>query len=126
MPIVMVKRDPRIIDDDSFVKINMYLQTVVAQALDAPDEPGDTGRLVPEDIEIWPLELSPFAVNNKPLEIVIFAQDFPTRRLNVEARAEEIGEKLKSHIWAERLSRIDLVDKRFVWIFMGQTGFHMF
>ena len=118
MPVVWIQRDPNLIEDLDMIKIGKQLMVMVAYHLNIPDNPD--GGLNPSDIIIRPQDIHPLAINNQPLEVIIFAHDFPERRKGIDERAEIIAEEIRPFL-PDDVQK--LLTKGFVWIYLGYTGF---
>jgi hypothetical protein len=96
-----------------------HLQQVIAQALDAPDDEG--GRLTPEEIEVRFQIVSPRTINPSPFALEILANDYPSRKANLDYRVSRIARELRAFPTIPQ-SVID--DKGgFVWVLLGAGGF---
>ncbi len=107
MPIVMVFRDPEVVGDDIMRLISKELAAIVASALDVPEDA--EARLVDKDIRPKVIDRRPeFDCNADPLEILVYANDYPRRKENIDKRIERIAEDIRK-IWP------DAANKGFVW-----------
>jgi len=93
MPLVLMNRKEDFVDDDLAKRLAEELTLIVSLALDVPEE--EDGRLVPGDIVVWVDSSSGLDVNVKPLEIIIWASDFPARKATLDSRRKEIIEAVK-------------------------------
>jgi len=113
MPLVMMRRDKDFVDDDLAKHIAEKLPRIVSFALNSLEE-----RLVSDDIEVWVSNSSDLDVNVKPLEIIIWATDYPERKENLYYRRKEIVKAVKE--------LIPPTVKGFVWIILQPTSFGVF
>lgn len=120
MPLVLVTmnrtRFPGL-TDDILELVGNLLTARVASTLTC-DDPG--GKLAPKDIVVRFQERSPMDREGEQyaLEIVVFANDFPSRRTNLEERCCELQDylrkALKSHF------------PGYVWILLSPAAFAEF
>jgi hypothetical protein len=106
MPIVMVFRDPKIVNDDIMQRIANKLPYIIANALNVSENP--EARLVSDSIKLKIIDPSKFDRNADPLEILIFANEYPERKKDIDKRMVNIADGIKA-IWP------DAKDKGFVW-----------
>lgn len=107
MPIVMIFRDPKVVDDNVMKMISRKLTDAVASALDIPED--SDARLTSDDIKPKVIDCRPeFDFNADPLEILIYANDYPKRRGNINDRMEKIAVAIRK-TWP------DAKDNGFVW-----------
>ncbi|MCE9628858.1 MAG: hypothetical protein K8Q91_02560 [Candidatus Vogelbacteria bacterium] len=111
MPVAFVTRDPSKISDGLLLLLRQKLPVIIAQHLSVPE-----GALTPEDIELRFMDIGRFDVVKRPLEILIFANDYPTRRESLEKRSQAITDDV-SEMAPGRLTNF------WVWILLGQGGF---
>lgn len=78
MPLVLMNRIKGFVNDDLAKRLAEELTKIVSFALNTPEEKG--GKLVPDDIKVQVHNSSYLDVNAKPLEIIIFSNDFPERK----------------------------------------------
>lgn len=121
MPLVVVSRNPQILSDDQARRLGPDLQKIVAEALDGNDEEGS--RLKPEEIEVRFRDNGPLDVNSSPFAVEVFANEYPSRKEDLEARVGQIARELRVHP-AVPPSVID--DKGgFVWVMLAPAGFEL-
>lgn len=90
MPLALLVYDPERITSGVAGEIAFILPQFVAAELTVEEE---DGQLSPSDIEVRVLPKSPEDIDHYDLSIVIFAQDYPSRRAKLdEARAAIISE----------------------------------
>ena len=116
MPLVLVSRKEDFVDDDLVKRLAGELPRIVSMALNMPGE--ENGELVPDDIEVKVGSFSGLDVNVKPLEIVIWANDYPKRRASLNFRRQTIVEAVKK--------LIPPTVKGFVWVFLLPASFGEF
>lgn len=119
MPIVLVRYKREYITDSLLVDLANFLPGAVSNALDVPNNEG--ARLRPSDIEVSLIQHGEFDVNVKPLEIIIFAHQFPERQQNIDERVKIISDMVKEFL-AIRRPNI----RGFVWVLLQPTGFSEF
>lgn len=116
MPVALLKYDKYAIPDWLLSNLVSKLPEVIANALDTPENP-DT-RLSSGDIEIWVQPHHQLDRNVKPLELMIFAHDFPERLRNIDERTEKITQTVRE-ILCEQAPKIT----GWVWIHLTKTAF---
>lgn len=116
MPVVSLYYKPNRIPDEVASKLAKALPEIIASALDVSEQIGS--RLTAEDIEIRVTSSHPFDVNNKDLEIMVWAHEYPERLQNLEDRKEKILVGVR-HIFAD----YDLNVIAWVWILLQPTAF---
>ncbi len=114
MPVVFVTRDPSKVSDGRLILLRQKLPVVIAKNLSVPE-----GALIPEDIELRFMDIGRFDVVKRPLEILIFANDYPARRESLEKRSQAIADAV-AEIGQGKLTNF------WVWILLGQGGFSKF
>lgn len=93
MPIIHIYRKPHgVISDAEVSRITAKLPEIVAQALDVPELP--EGRLEAKDIEIMVHDQHYLSVSDAPLCVIIHANDYPQRQINLTERTQQIVSKL--------------------------------
>lgn len=92
MPLAIVSRNPFVIDDSKTKEIVKTLTSIIAEGLtcDNPD-----GKLSQHDVEVWVKDFNPLETHICSLEIVVFANDYPERRLDLDKRRDLIGTNIK-------------------------------
>lgn len=124
MPLVLFKHaylgaHPRAVAD-----IAQALPSLVAEALTVEEA---DGQLAPEDIEVWVLPENPGDVNPYHLGIVIFAQEYPSRRAKLDEARAYIIRGLETIVPDAFADYGDLTSKRgFVWVLLGPGSFGEF
>jgi hypothetical protein len=114
MPLVLMKRNPRVIDDELAGKIAQQLPAIVAEALDISAHDKD-GALTAQDIEVYVQDSSELDVNTKPLEITIWAGYYPARNENLGERRAKIAKAVRAIKPPEA--------KGFVWVLLVPGSF---
>jgi len=95
MPLVLVARDPELVSDEILEKLALELPTSVALHLSVE---GTEAELNLTEIEVRFFDFGKFDVCNQPLEIVIFANDYPERRKGLKVRVCSIRNGLRNLI----------------------------
>lgn len=116
MPWVEIHWDPEIFDGEEIKAIISALPSAVATALDAPNDPG--GGLSWKDIEVKNYRFDDLDVRSKPLAIIIFAHDFPSRVKNLGERRQMIEDLLKPSVPGDLSG--------FIWLIMIHGSFGEF
>ena len=116
MPLVLMNRKENLVNDHLAKHLAEELTHIVSMVLNTPEEEG--GELVPDDIEVRVRNSSDLDVNAKPLEIIIWANDFPKRRANLGFRQKAIVEAVKGLIPSTVTG--------FVWILLLPASFGEF
>lgn len=114
MPLVLMNRDPKVIDDELARKIAQQLPAIVANALDisAYDK---AGALTANDVEVYVQDSTELDVNTKPLEITIWAGYYPARQETLDQRRAKIAEAVREIKPPEV--------KGFVWVLLQPGSF---
>jgi len=86
MPFVWV-RVSSFLNEEFIEKLAKKLPIIVAKALNVP---GTKGTLKPEEIEVKVESFGPLDVHTKNIEIIIWANDYPERRENLNERRKQI------------------------------------
>lgn len=116
MPLVMVHCDPRVVSDDSLGLLNSYLSKLVAEVLDASPE----GPLTANDVEVITYNYQEFDVHHNSFDIIVIANDYPSRRMDLEQRKNLLMDRLKIFLKSVRY----LNGKKFsVWIVLAPSAF---
>lgn len=109
MPIVYLRYKQDRILRPTLDELVSRLPALVASALHVPGSDEDK-HLVPSDVEVVVREVGLLDVNSLDLEIIIWANEYRDRRLNLEARKDAILEgvraclngcrpKLEGYVW---------------------------
>ena len=103
MPIVMIFRDPKIVHDAIMKMISEKLPAIIVSALDIPEDAD--ARLVSKDIRMKVFDRRPdFDFNADPLEILIYANDYPRRREHIDERIGKIADGIRD-LWPDAKGR---------------------
>jgi len=128
MPLVLLNRNPELLDDDLTHLLGKMLCEAVAKALSIDDDPD--GRLTPSDIEVVVRDVRPGVdINYVTLAIIIFANDFPSRKANLDERREKIEAAIRDYFKTgpsslARLGReLSMAKQMFVWIRLAPASF---
>ena len=115
MPLVHAYYVPEKIGEETFTKLHEVLSVAVSAVLSGSEA---NSSLEPDDIEIagFCLQHGEDNFHGVDLAIVIWAHDFPSRRENVDYRAQGILDQLRESL---PLGHIRV----FVWIILAPTGF---
>ena len=117
MPLGIVTSKPGLIDAAVAKKLGPLIQKSIAETLDCAE---DGGHLTLNDVEVRFQEVGPFDVNSVPFSLEIFANDFPSRRVNLQKRTETIATLLRS---SGILPKEVFKTYSFVWILLAPAGF---
>lgn len=93
MPLVVLCKNPEVINEEIAKKIAQQLPMIVAEALDVPENPD--GRLTKDDIEVWVQDASKLDVNSKDLSIIIWANNYPERMANLDERRAKVAKSVR-------------------------------
>lgn len=96
MPLVVLNRNPKKVNDTLTKAIAEALPGLVSLALTIPDNPVE--ELTSKDIEVWVQDFGKFDINTKDVEIIIWANQHPERKENLLERCKKISDCLKDHI----------------------------
>jgi hypothetical protein len=116
MPLVALQYKRKSIRDKMLGKLARALPTIVAGALDIPEN--RNARLTPAEIEVWVMESGKHDVNVKDIEIIIWAHDYPERLANLEARKETILDGVRTFLAANNQSL-----SGFVWVLLQPSAY---
>jgi hypothetical protein len=114
MPLVLMNRDPEVIDDETARKLAQELPAIVADALDISEYDKD-GALTAKDVEVYVQDSTKLDVNTKPLEITIWAGYYPARQKDLDRRRAKIAEAVRA------IKPPDI--KGFVWVLLQPGSF---
>jgi len=117
MPLVVVNRNPETVSDELLREILANLPAIVAGRLTCED-PG--GELTVEDVEVWVRNSGPIDVNTKDLEIIIWANLFPDRLVNLGYRNSMMCFDLSQS------AHIPIRIKGFIWTLLQNGSFTEF
>lgn len=124
MPLVLVKHARLGMHPRAVADIAQALPALVAEALTVEEA---DGQLAPEDIEVWVLPENPCDVNPYHLGIVIFAQEYPSRRAKLDEARAYIVRGLETIVPDIFSDYGDLTRKRgFVWVLLCPSSFDEF
>ncbi len=115
MPLVVVNRNPKKLNDEQLKILVSSLPESVASILTCND-PG--GHLRAEDIEVWVQDFGPYDVNIKDVEIIIWANLCPGRHATLNLRLNLLC-NLISHVLPKEI-------KGFIWILLQPGSFGEF
>lgn len=103
MPLVVVGYNPVAVDKTLVGILRKVLPGVVAKKLTCRDH---DGQLAAEDIEVWFQEVQPFDVYQHDLMVIIWANEYPDRRRNLDERREGIGRYVREVVQREGMDDI--------------------
>lgn len=96
MPLVLLKKDGKRFNREpgKFLLWEMVnkLPSIIADALSVP---GTEGELTASEVEVYVSDFGPLDIHNQPVEIVVFANEYPERLANLKERRDKITGKLK-------------------------------
>ncbi|HNY35796.1 MAG TPA: hypothetical protein PLD14_02625 [Candidatus Pacearchaeota archaeon] len=116
MPLVLVKRNPKVITDDILRgRIIDFLPNFVASSLTCDNR---YGKLTPNDIEIIVSDFGPFDKIEHDLMIIVWANSYPERLKNLKARKRMLRKQLESVL--------SPLIKGYVWILLQDGSFGEF
>lgn len=122
MPLAIVKTGRHAFSDQEWSTFASDLREIISHALHAPDDEG--GALSVSDIEIEYREIGMRDENTESLMVTIFANDFPSRKQNIEERTGLIASGVATIM---PLSCKGEVGKQgFVWVLLSPAAFVMF
>lgn len=122
MPLVVISRNPEVVDDYNLAALTSKITWIVAKALNIPNSPF---VLTKYDIEVWTRDTGVFDQGTKDLEIIIFANFYPERAQNLDARQVVITEEVKK-ILGKQYSAEKKKPKGFVWVLLQPASFGEF
>ena len=127
MPLVLLDYDPNFVPSSLAGVLAKALPLMVADALYVDEE--EDGRLTEDDIEVRVRPHGPLDVGTMPLQITIFANEFPARAENLADRRAEICAKVRGYLGA--YSEIPFTnapkgERGFVWVLLCPASFETF
>ena len=117
MPLGIVTSKPGLIKATVAKKLGPLIQKSMVETLDCADE---GGHLTLNDVEVRFQEVGPLDINSMPFSLEIFANDFPSRRVNLQKRTEALATLLRT---AGILPKEVFKTHSFVWILLAPAGF---
>ena len=122
MPLALVIRDAEVISNKQIHTIGCLVQNAVAYALDV--EGNKEAGLTPKDVEVIVRDVRHGVdVGSITLGIVVFANDYPERRVNLDERRMKIETILRKHIPACGCAGVMQNGRSFVWVQLGHGSF---
>lgn len=119
MPLVLIKADRRHgrLTDMYLHSVGLLMRETIANALDCDDLPG---RLTMDDVEVDFQDRLATAIGGEQyhLQITVFANDYPSRKANLDARNEMITSRLRKHLSDDV--------RGYVWILLCPASFREF
>jgi hypothetical protein len=94
MPVVLLKRNPKTVDDETISKIRNDLRTVVAIALNVSGD--EHCELTPADVDVEIQDDHPLDHNERDFGIIVVANAHPRRMMDLTERAEFIRDAIKN------------------------------
>lgn len=120
MPLVIVLRNPRRVDHNLVKSFADELPKIVSDALTTKCS---QGQLTADEVEVWIRDAKLLDVNTRDLEIIIWAGDYPERRVNLAERREKIVSGVKKIINSSFKSS---AIHGFVWVLLNPSSFEEF
>jgi hypothetical protein len=120
MPLVLVHRDPRKINDDVVIRLSNIIPGIVAKTLSCMATAD--GFLMESDISVVFQDFGKFDVKERSLQINIFAGNFPGRADGLKEKAQKIQMEIFENTCG-RVSGVFSLYDFYVWIFLGESGF---
>jgi len=116
MPLVTVRSN--ILGHVEKTALGPVIQKIVALALDGDEFESWLG---PTDIEVEFKEIGPYDVSFPPVSLLVLANDYPSRKANLQERASQIARALREHeaFPDDALQTTD----GFVWVLLCPAGF---
>jgi hypothetical protein len=117
MPFVLVRTTPHVyaglyLHSDELKPLLQELPGIIARALSVP---GTEGELTPEEIEVKVEQFGDIDIHQKDVEIIIWANDYPERRKNLEVRTKQIYGQVKAILNQDTTS--------FIWVLLQKGSF---
>lgn len=110
MPVVTIKRNPRVIPDVMLEKIVLTLSINTANALTCEE-----GVLTEEDIMVEVSDVGSYDRNCKDINILVFAHDYPSRRVKLDRAQLLISRALEVYLPQSA--------SWYIWIILGTTSY---
>ncbi|MBM3272351.1 hypothetical protein FJY94_03715 [Candidatus Kaiserbacteria bacterium] len=89
---VTVTTVPHLLADDQMVQLGKFIQEVVAEVLDVPDD--EDARVRREDVSVE-FRSFVYGINLRAIRVLILAPDHPRRRADFAERLERIGAAIR-------------------------------
>ncbi len=122
MPLVLLQYRPNLGLTNMATELAEELPKIVAPALNINGRENLNGRVLPEDVTVWLVPGGEHDQNVKDLEIMIWAHDFPERKMTLEVRKNEVIEGVQRFL-DDRLGR---PVSGFVWILLQPSAYGQF
>ncbi len=116
MLLVVVNRNPKVLNDYFLKLLVASLPEFVANTLTCNDPGGD---LTAQDIEVWVRDFGPHDINIKDIGIIIWADLYPERLASLELRRKMLCSLVKFILLPQEI-------KGFVQIFLQSGSFEEF
>lgn len=114
MPLVVVNRNPKKVENNLLKRIVENLPESVASALTTSDLCPE-GKLTAQDIEVWVQDFGPHDINTKDIEIIIWANLYLERQASLDFRRDMLCKMVRLGI-PEKITG-------FVWILLQPASF---
>ena len=115
MPLVQIRRNPRIISDDVIWALNEHLPALAAKVLSCDEG----GPLAPKDVMIEVDDIGPMDRNIKDIHIRVWAHDYPTRR----GEDLEALRSIRKQIATEVVKHLPEITTWYVWVLLATTSY---
>lgn len=115
MPFVWVRVHPTEMTGHSFSFIRGLVRSlpdIVAKALSVPNTEGE---LTSSEIEVKFEKFGPLDIHTKDVEIMIWANDYPARKEDLDERRKRIVGEVEKHLWRDTTF--------FVWVLLQPGSF---
>lgn len=118
MPLVVIQYKDGYLNKDMVRGLAESMPRIVADALDAGSPENREAYLSSSDIEVWVQESGKLDVNTRDLEIIIWANSYPERLVNLEQRKNAVIRDVR-HV----LGNYDRNLSGFVWVLLQPGAF---
>ena len=122
MPLALIHRDPRVLNDHYLEQLVERLPEMIANALSVEGDPSAT--LKANEVEIRVSDRGPFDKNTRPLGITIFANFYPKRAENLDDRVERFQKWIKTVLPPGFFDGVPRLG--YVWILLGHGEYAEF
>lgn len=118
MPLVVIQYKVGYLNEDMVRGLAESMPKIVADALDAGWGGNKEAYLFPGDVEVWVQESGKLDVNTRDLEVIIWANSYPERMVNLEQRKDTIVRGVR-----EVLGNYDRNLSGYVWVLLQPGAF---
>ncbi len=124
MPFAKVMFDKEKVGEADLRKLGKLLPRIIAEHLGVP---GTSAELSSSDIEIEFSSFGPFDIHHKDIQIIIWANEYPERAANLDARRRAINDHLAHLMMSSGSYGVNSREiSCFVWVLLQQGSYSGF